>query len=208
MRSTCFWVGGLVLLGALRTMPVSAEECGTVTHTEGNGQIIRNGQAIEVLPDTKLEKGDLIRAPQGSVVDFSMNDVAGIRAADGAECEITSSGDGDMKVDLNLGRLTANLKKLPSKSSFKVETPTAIASARGTQFMSQVIINEAGLPDASFAVRENSIDVTSKKTGQTFALNEGQAIDIPSEPQGGFQVRNAAGGEIVRMEDASNITSC
>lgn len=200
---------GFVLLGSCLTVPASAgEECGAVTNVQGAAQIIRNGQAITVAPDTKLQKGDLIRAPKGSSVDFSMNGVAGLRAADGAECEIASADPEDMRIDLALGELTANLKKLKGKSTFKVETPTAIATVRGTQFMSRVTMNLQGLPDASFAVRDSIVDVTAKKSGQTFSVQQGQAIDIPSQPKGGFGVRQAAGNEIVKMEDSSRITAC
>ena len=199
---------GVLICAFLFTTAASAEECGSITHVEGDGQIIRSGQSLTVAPDTRIQKGDLIRAPKGSVVEFSMNGVAGLRASDGAECEITGAGAGDMKVDLSLGDLTVNLKKLPPSSSFKVETPTAIATVRGTQFLSRVVMNSNNLPDSSFAVRDSIVDVTAKQSGKTFSVEKGQAIDVPSTPHGNLGIRSATGGEIVGMEGASRITAC
>ena len=190
------------------TSVFAAGECGSVTHVEGNGQVIRNGQTLEVHPDTPLQQGDLIRAPQGSSVEFSMNGVAGLKASNGAECEITKSDSGEMEVQLELGDLTANLKKLPERSSFRVQTPTAVATVRGTQFLSRVVINSNNLPDSSFAVRDSTVIVTEKGSGRTFTVEKGQAIDIPSNPRGELGIRNASGGEIVGMEGASRISAC
>ena len=190
------------------TSAFAAAECGSVTHIEGNGQVIRNGQPLTVLPDTPLQQGDLIRAPGNSSVEFSMNGVAGLKASNGAECEITKADLGEMEVQLELGDLTANLKKLPQRSSFRVQTPTAVATVRGTQFLSRVVLNSNNMPDSSFAVRDSIVDVTDKGSGKTFKVEKGQAIDIPSNPRGELGIRNASGGEIVGMEDASRISAC
>ena len=183
-------------------------ECGSITHIEGDGQVIRNGQPLAISPDTPLQQGDLIRAPGNSSVEFSMNGVAGLKAANGAECEITKADSGEMEVQLELGDLTANLKKLPTTSSFRVQTPTAVATVRGTQFLSRVVINSNNMPDSSFAVRDSIVEVTDKGSGKTFTVEKGQAIDIPSNPRGELGIRNASGGEIVGMEDASRISAC
>ena len=191
------------------TSSAFAGQCGAITQVEGEAQIVRNGQSIPAIIGTPVEKGDLIRSPKGSHVDFSMNGVAGLSAAEGAECEISETENGIMKVGLELGELRANIKKLPAGSSFTVETPTAIATVRGTQFISRVVMNDKNLPDSSFAVRDSIVDVTSKKSGEKFSVEQGQAIDVPSAPEGsGPQIRQASGTEIVRMESSSQITAC
>ena len=189
--------------------PAHAGQCGTITKAAGEPQIVRNGQTLAASVGTPVLEGDIIRAPKGASADFSINGVAGLSAAEGTECEIAKATEDAMKIDLELGELRANIKKLPANSSFSVETPTAIAAVRGTQFTSIVRMNAQNRPDSSFVVRDNVVDVTVKGSRNKIALDQGKALDVPSTlPPGGTQPREATGVELVNMEGASLITAC
>jgi hypothetical protein len=199
----------LAVLGlGLQSTLLAAGPCGAITKVEGDAQLVRNGQTLPAAVGTPVEQGDTLRAPKGSRVDFSVNGVAGLSAAEGTECQVTRAGAEEMKIDLAIGELRANIKKLPSNASFSVETPTAIAAVRGTQFTSRVTMNEQNLPDSSFIVRDSRVDVTVKSSGEKIALNEGLALDVPSVPAGAPEARQATGAELVKMEGTSLITAC
>lgn len=184
-----------------------AANCGEITQAVGEPQIVRSGRTIPATVGTPLQEGDVIRSPKGSSANFSVNGVAGLSAGEGTECEITSSGE-IMKVTLELGELRANIKKLPAGSAFSVETPTAIAAVRGTQFSSKVTMNARNLPDSSFAVRDSVVDVTVKSSGQKIELQKGFALDVPSIQTGAPASRQATGTELMGMEGTSLITAC
>lgn len=200
-----------VLLTGIFTLfatAAQAGQCGAITKTEGEPQLVRAGQTLPAVTGTPIEQGDVLRAPKGSRVDFSVNGIAGLSAAEGAECEVAKASESEMRIDLALGELRANIKKLPHNASFSVETPTAIAAVHGTQFTSVVSMNEQNLPDSSFIVRDSKIDVTVKSSGEKITLDEGLALDVPSIPSGTPGARQASGAELVKMEGTSLITAC
>ncbi len=198
---------GISLFASLGTAHTA--QCGTVTQVQGDAQLVRKGQTLPAAVGTPIEEGDVLRSPKGARVDFSVNGVAGLSAAEGTEVEVTKAHEDEIKLDLALGELRANIKSLPRAGSFTVETPTAIAAVRGTQFISVVKMNEQNLPDSSFVVRDSKVDVTIKESGKTVQVSEGFAIDVPSiGTPGAGETRPASGGELVKMEGTSLITAC
>ncbi|HXV18743.1 MAG TPA: FecR domain-containing protein, partial [Candidatus Omnitrophota bacterium] len=103
------------------------------------------------------------------------------------------------------GNAILNLDKLPAQSSFKVETPTAIAAVRGTQFWGRV---EASLPEnpvTTFAVRQGTVEIFAKSVEKTFTLEAGQALDIPAVETTVPVIRPALEGEMAAMAQADSI---
>ena len=176
----------------------------SIASVEGQVQIIRGSQTLEAKPGMDVREKDILKTAAGSTVDYSVNKVAGVRLNESSEEEITSAKDTEMQIKLKSGKSIINLAKLPAGSKFKVETPTAIAAARGTQFMCAAFGSES-----SFAVRDGVVDVTTFSTGETFSLNPGQGLDVPQDlVAGALSVRPALGAELTALDQASSIKTC
>ena len=113
----------------------------------------------------------------------------------------------EMALTLEKGNVVLNLDKLPEKSTFKLETPTAIAAVRGTQFWGRVMpTNKEGVMGTTFAVREGAVEITPLKSQQTYFVNKGQALFIPSDPTKTIE-RRALPEELKAMEQADAIST-
>ena len=110
-----------------------------------------------------------------------------------------------MHLKIMSGNAVLNLKKLSPASTFKVETPTAVAAVRGTQFWGRVDLQKADNPVTTFAVREGIVTVMVKNAGKLFYLKKGQALDIPKNTSIAPSIRPALDAEMEAMKQASAI---
>ena len=139
------------------------------------------------------------------MLDVSVNGLAGCRLLESSECSLTAVEKNSMQLDVTQGNVVLNLAKLPGESIFRLETPTAVASVRGTQFWGRVDTKQAGNPVTTFAVREGKVDILDKVSKGSFNLEKGQALDIPKDPAATPSVRVALAGEMQAMEQADAI---
>ncbi len=198
----------LALLTLSTTLSFADVDQVTITHVQGDAHILRGGQSISIKDGDTCQKEDVLVTGDDGTLDISVNNLAGSRILPGSEISVADTQKEDMRLKIQKGNVILNLDKLPKKSTFKVETPTAVAVARGTQFWGRVQALKANSPTTSFAVREGVIDVMSITTGQTISLREGQALDIPRDLIGNLNPRQALGQEISTMEQASSIRTC
>jgi ferric-dicitrate binding protein FerR (iron transport regulator) len=183
----------------------AAEGC-TVNQVTGSAHAMREGQEIPVERDFVLQKGDTLMTASDATVDMSMNDLAGCRALGGTEVEVLGWKPANMALKVSKGNVILNLKDLPETAAFKVETPTAVATVRGTQFWGRVDTAAAENPVTTFAVREGSVEVAPAGVvdGGPIQLQAGQALDI-TKMSGSYSVRDALPEEMAAMEQASSI---
>jgi hypothetical protein len=190
----------------------SAEGTVVVRTVKGNARVVRNGQETPLTPDARLHDGDVIRTGEGETLDFAMNAVAGARVLPDSECEIEKSSEEDMVVRLQTGKVMTNLKKLKRNSSFRVATPTAIATVRGTQFLSQAqSVGEDGVK-STFSVRDDAVQVQRLENGNPIGdpviVEAGFSCDVFLNEVRELAPRPATGAEIAVMEQASVVKSC
>jgi hypothetical protein len=179
-----------------------------VTSIQGNAKVLRGGQSTALKSGDICQKDDTLVTEADSTLDISVNNLAGSRILGGSEIAVSETRQDNMRLKIQKGNIILNLDKLPKNSTFRVETPTAVAVARGTQFWGRVQELRPNNPTSSFAVREGIIDVMTLSTGQTVSLREGQALDIPKDLMGSLIPRQALGQEISAMEQASTIKTC
>ncbi len=177
-----------------------------VTRVEGGVTIVRGTQTFPAEAGTRLSEGDVVKTAPGATADFTMNAVAGCRVMPETECAIADPKKGSMRVRLAGGKILFNLEKLPAESSFRVETPTAIAAVRGTQFSA-----ESGGNGSSFAVRDDAIEVSGLSpdgtpTGETIVVEAGFALDANSSGLEG--IRPASGLELTSIEQVGTVKTC
>jgi hypothetical protein len=200
---------GFILSFLLSASPILfAADGSAITGLDGKASIIREGQTMPAQLGMELKAGDAIQTDSGSSVDFAMNGTVGTRVTSSSEAILEDSNKENMKIRVKVGKLLLNLDKLPTKSSFKVETPTAVAVVRGTQFSVQVDTLNMNNPTSSFAVRDGNIQVFMPGTNETFNLGQGQAIDIPKDLIRTPSIRQAAGNELRSLEQTSLVKTC
>ncbi len=168
-----------------------------------------SGTAEQKLPGgewTALKSGQevplnaSIRTAAGAVLDLSVSGLAGIRLLGGSSMEI---GDvvGSGRVKVADGNILVKVGKMEAGRGFQVETPTAIASVRGTQFWGQV--TKAG-EEGVFAVRDGSVEVTLKESEKSFVCAKGEAVDIAPGAKK-FDKRAAKKEELGAMDQIDDI---
>lgn len=92
-----------------------------------------------------LKKGDIITTGEKSIVDLLIGTQGVIRIHEKSTINMAAlftEPDNDTQLDMNNGKVYVTLTKL-SKGSFKIKTPTAVASVRGTSF--RVIAGEGNM---------------------------------------------------------------
>ncbi len=195
--STLFW----------QVSSYAVEGC-TLNSVSGDVKVMRAGQEIPAQTKDTLKKGDKLvtGASPSCTADMSMNDLAGCRVLPNSEVEVAGWKPENMSLNVISGNVILNLKKLPADSSFKVETPTAVAAVRGTQFWGRVE-GSSDSPVTTFAVRQGEVDITDKASSQTFKLMAGQALDLPKTASAPPVMREALPGEMQAMEQADAIAS-
>jgi hypothetical protein len=189
-----------------------AEDCETsISKIQGQATLIQDGQSRPAQEGDKLKTGDVVKTSADGTVDFTMGSLAGCRVLPDTECKISDAKKTDMVVKLEKGWALFNMKKLPEDTAFRVETPTAIASVRGTQFSGRVDTSILKDPKSTFTVRESTIAV-SKLTngvpqGTPIIIQEGFSCDITlTEIQA--LARPATGQELAVIEQVPLVTAC
>lgn len=183
---------------------LAAEGC-TLNQVLGDVRVIRDGQTSMAKANDALKKGDALETGPDCMVDMSMNDLAGCRMLASSRMEVTGWKPENMSLSVSEGNVILNLKKLPEGSSFKLETPAAVASVRGTQFWGRVDGQKPENPVTTFAVREGEIQVLDKASSRIFSLKKGEALDIPKNGKTSPSVRLALPGEMQAMEQSDEI---
>lgn len=176
-----------------------------ISKVQGAPMIVRDGQEIAAVEGAICRTNDLLKTTPGCVLDIAMNGRAGCRVLASSEVLIASAENDRMHLRLDNGNIILNVDKLPKGSEFMIETPTAVAAVRGTQFWGRVEGAQIGSPVTTFAVREGAVEILTKVSGQVFKVEQGQALDIPEDPAAVPLIRPALAEELAAMEQAQTI---
>ena len=176
-----------------------------VSSIQGSPMVIRAGRAIPATVGMACVQDDVLSTNENCGMDVSMNGLAGCRVLPSSRCLIAASDQGLMKIRVENGNAILNLEKLPQGTGFELETPTAIASVRGTQFWGRVDLQKAENPITTFAVRRGTVEIFAKSVQKKFTLEEGQALDIAKDSTAAPAIRPALPGELKAMEQAPSI---
>ena len=198
------WLSTLILLNS--SFLWAAEGKMVVMDVQGDGQIIRQNTAMPATAGMESQPGDILKTGSNCRMDVALNSLAGCRVLPASNVLVMDSKLSAMHLKVNSGNVVLNLKKLPKDSSFELETPTALASVRGTQFWGRVEKKAAENPVTTFAVREGVVEIFDKISSQNFKLEKGQALDLPKNTTGVPNVRPALPEEMQAMEQADTIS--
>jgi hypothetical protein len=176
-----------------------------ISSMQGSALIVRDGQEIAAAEGLSCQTNDILKTTPTCVLDITMNDQLGCRVLASSEVEIADAKEKLMRLKLGRGNVILNVNKLAKDVEFSVETPTAIAAVRGTQFWGRVEGAQFDSPVTTFAVREGSIDIFVLGAQKSFTLNQGEALDIPKDASVVPSIRPALAGELDAMAQASAI---
>ena len=177
-----------------------------ISYVEGGPQILREGKILDAKPGAECQTGDILKTPTPEChLDVAINGLAGCRLLPSSECVLSNASSSNMRLEIKSGNAILNLKKLPADSTFEVETPTAVATVRGTQFWGRVDAASPENPVTTFAVRQGEVMILAKGVGENFYLKEGQALDIPKNAAAAPSIRPALAEEMQAMEQASAV---
>ncbi|HTL71128.1 MAG TPA: FecR domain-containing protein [Candidatus Eisenbacteria bacterium] len=182
-----------------------------LTKVQGDVQIVRGGQSSAAKEGAQLEPGDVVRTGPDGTADLSLDALAGCRVLPASECGISEHKKNEMRLKLSGGRAIFNLEKLPIDAEFKVETPTAIASVRGTQFSGNVLMGPRGAR-TTFSVRDDAIQILrlegGKPVGDPVTVSAGFSCDISAGDFRTLTARQATGAELTVMEQSGSVKTC
>ena len=204
MKKYFLWVL-TAALSAVLAGPVWAADKAVVLGIQGAPMLVRGGQTMPISKGMEFQKDDVIQTSQNCMADLSMNNLAGCRVLPASQIAIADAEKGGMRLKIESGNAVFNLEKLPKDSTFEVETPTAVAAVRGTQFWGRVAMDPAASPVTTFAVRQGSVQIFAKAAQKSFLIQKGEALDIPADASKTPSVRPALEGEMQAMTQADTI---
>jgi hypothetical protein len=178
--------------------------------TVGNVTVLSSGGEKTPKEGDIINAGDSIRTGALSCADIIMGNLGLIRVQENSLVKIDTLVDpatGDTKFSMNQGKIYSTLGKL-SKGSFQVQTPTSVASIRGTSFKVSAAANDSRLDVLDGNVHVNPVqnntvitDVeTMVGTNQTISLDK-QTVLQAIQKRGGLKVAALRKDEIQKIRD-------
>lgn len=169
-------------------------------------------EVMVVEGSASVKEGDLLRA--GDAVETAVD--GRVDVAYDADFKNVARVEGDTKVRiksvhpsgilLEKGSVFARLKELPKESTFEVETPTAIASVRGSEY--RTVVGPDGATDvqnfSSSAVYVFGLDDSGKISGEPRVLSDRQASRVERRGMRPAEPRRLRDDEVKTGRDASD----
>lgn len=131
-----------------------------VVFTVGDVKVEKTGTSVIARADMEIADGSLIVTGDKSQCNLLLGTDSYISVKEKTRMKIDSivksvSGKESCSVDLKVGRIVINPKKLLKDEDFRVKTPTAVAAVRGTKF---VVAQEEGVA-AKISVVEGKVEL-------------------------------------------------
>lgn len=150
-----------------------------VSFFTGSVTQVRNGAQVAVEVKGLGKEGDIFTVGEKSTLILQSSDGLVIRFESNTEAVISSINDVTKReISLNKGKVLSSVEKLQKGHGYAVKTPTAVASVRGTQFLTEFtgtksivavgkgVVNvkrTAGAPDEKLVEKGNSAVVEAEK---------------------------------------------
>jgi hypothetical protein len=148
-----------------------------------------------------IDRAARVRTGEDAMIDLAIFEHTGLRLLAKSEVDLAAVTGDDIHLKFDDGNILMKVRKLEKGRRLRVETPTAVASIRGTQFWGQVRKDGTA---GTFAVREGSLEITMKKTSKTVMLKAGEALDYSAD-QATLETRHAKVAEIEAMSQIDGI---
>ena len=185
---------GLLILTCLLN---GADQVAVATKVSGNVNHSQGKKSAPLKPGTVIENGDKIRTGSNSYIALIfIDDKSTLKIKSNTELEILGKPGKNgiaKKINLDRGTLRAKVTK-QAKSDFVVETPTSVASVKGTDFWlicdpvnGDQLIGLEGIVAFTNIISGMTIDITSGFMGNSLVdgsldLDQTNPDIVPSDP--------------------------
>ena len=171
----------LAITGFFFWVQKTSAEIGNIQVYEGNAEIIGDDKTSDAKTGQTVKIKDTIRVSGGSKVAIALKDSSVIRLDENTEVEIGQLSYQGQKIKdatfkLTAGRLWSRVAPLEQNGDFEVETPTVVASVRGTSFNTTSIQKITGV-----YVYKKKVDVRLKKINETQTVPESLVLRMRNE---------------------------
>ena len=171
----------LFLLGLFFWVQKTSAEIGNIQVFEGNAEIIGGGKTSDAKTGQGVKVKDSIKVSSRSKVSIVLKDSSVIRLDENTEVEVgelTYQGQKikDATFKLITGRLWSRVAPLEQNGNFEVETPTIVASIRGTSFNTTYLKEITGV-----YVDRKKVDVLLKRNSETQIVPEPLVLRMRNE---------------------------
>ena len=144
----------------------------------GSVEITRGTESARpVVLGEELKQGDIIKTGTASFMVFNIGETATVRIQPDTLVTLSSITDkSGIDISLMKGGVLNKVNKLAKGRSYKISTPTVVASVRGTVFSTYF---EEGTN--TVAVKNGNVDVAMKEKTESISLKDGNTAVIKDE---------------------------
>ena len=177
---------------------MSVEAVAYISASKGKVELTRNTKAQKFKVGDLLQNNDELRTGGESFAAYKfVDDSANIKVFPNSVVKITAKKGGsklNKSVSVTKGSVLSKVKK--NSGAFQVETPTTVASVRGTGFLTKVSENNLTM----IIVTEGEVLVEIKESGETRAVAAGNTAQI--DEFGNMAIETSTEEEISDLEQA------
>jgi len=171
-KSKLYFPKPLISLLILTCLLVGADQVAVATKVSGDVNHAQGKKSALLKPGTILKNGDKIRTgSNGFVALIFIDDKSTLKIKNDTELEITGKRERNSiakKINMDRGTLRAQVTK-QSKADFVVQTPTSVASVKGTDFW---MISDPIQGDQLISI-EGVVALTNLISGMTLDITVG-----------------------------------
>ncbi|GIX42038.1 MAG: hypothetical protein KatS3mg129_1771 [Leptospiraceae bacterium] len=158
------------------TNSIFSQSKALVVFKKGKSYVINNNQKKEIKINTILNENDIIKTEKDAYVNLQLSNGVLIRV--GGNTQITlnkivrKDNNEEFGIQLSQGEVLSKVEKDKKKKiKLDIQSPTAIASVRGTEFFV-----EAEKDSSTIAVNEGKVEVSSIDGSQKQTVEAGEKI--------------------------------
>ncbi len=181
------------------TVIAAASSCGKkeekafVSFFAGTAVIERQGEAsAPVKVQDQVKDGDIIETGDRSYVIIQTGDGIVIRFDANSRVSFTSISNAKFReLNLDRGKVVSSVSKLARDSEYRVKTPTAVASVRGTEFLTEYDKGKTVV-----AVGRGKVSVVKTATAEEKFVDTGNTAVVEESAEAAVEMR-----EISKVEE-------
>lgn len=149
-----------------------------VVFKKGNSYVIKENKKIPIAVNTIITENDIIKTEKDAYVNLQLSN--GVILKIGASSQIVvnkilrDNQSEEYKINLENGEILSKVNKEKSKNiNLHIQSPTAIASVRGTEFFV-----ESNQTQSMIAVNEGKVEVSNIEGNQKQTIEAGEKIIV------------------------------
>lgn len=195
MKSLKFYCQLILILTVAAAVSCAGkkEERAFVSFFAGTASIEREGKAsIPVKVQDQVKDGDIIETGDRSYVIIQTDDGIVIRFDSNTRVVFKSiSDEKNRELNLDRGKVVSSVSKLKKESEYRVKTPTAVASVRGTEFLTEYDKGKTVV-----AVGKGKVSVVKTATEEENFVDTGNTAVVAESTDAAVELR-----EISKVEE-------